>query len=136
MNRNIINRSILVLSTVLFAGCASTEADTEHLSEGDPGVEALPFTWGMGDIGYPKKFIVQPGDDVEKRTRTCVIDYETEDHPSPGAQASACRKPLDEDCNEDGGIPLPGVLRRANFSGGVVESVTVTIECRFPAGEG
>jgi hypothetical protein len=125
-----MNRILTTIIALSLAACA-TEVDAEHLSETDPSVVHAAATWGAGGIAMPKKLLVQPGDHVERYTRTCEL-VEPGTIPYPGE----CRAPLDAECNEDGGIPLPDFLMRGNRNeDGDVVSITVTIKCRFPGGE-
>lgn len=120
--------TIIALAALAFSGCASQTDAEDHLEEGQPGVVVERITWGAG-IPVPSKFTVNPGDHVERMTRTCELVEPGS--PSPGP----CRAQLDAECNNEGGIPLPDTIYRANFEDGEVVAITVTIKCKFAAGE-
>jgi hypothetical protein len=126
-NINVRNLITFAAAALVFAGCASTDDGVEHLEEGQPGVETMPYSWGLGGIGVPAKFTVQPGDTVERSSRTCEL--------GDGMSARLCRAPLDAACNDDGGIPLPDTLMRPTIEDGEVVAITVTVKCRFPAND-
>jgi hypothetical protein len=125
-----IKRSILILATMgMVAGCATTDADGDHLEAGQPGVVEEAQTFGTRDFPMPSEYVIRPGDTVERSTRTCEVE------PDGPLHSGACRAPLDEACGEDGGIPLPEMLIRATFEDGEVVAITVTVKCRFPAND-
>jgi hypothetical protein len=130
MNRNIISRSIFTLAALAFAGCATPEAETEHLQEGGVGVTEAGITWGMG-IPYPDRFVPKPGDDVVRYTESCEIDSDPEHRVGP----LTCRDRAEAECRDDGGLPIPGYLLRYSADCGDEGCVTVTSKCLFRAGD-